>query len=553
MKLFRNLYSRDVTFAATAAIVIATIFLMMLDLHMVDKFVALLSAVNPDVASPDSIFYEKVIEAVHQTVLTVGISLLAGILVVFFAIFYIGKNRESLYNRAIIDPVTGLFNKAKYYEDVMSLLSEANRNCTIATVDIDGFKTVNDVFGFSRGSFILKKTAELLKLHMSESEECYHAGNDLFYLLLENTDETKAKERLRRIIDDIATALVSLDDEDFKKGMDISIYNHALSFSCGVFIVDGRVLADKASDDANTLQSSDYWDMAHSFTDNANIARKQGKNTRKNSVHLFDMAIKQQIFSEKKIEDAFLLGIERGEFLLYFQPKYYINGEKEYIGGAEALVRWQNAEMGFMPPGKFISLFEKDGNALFLDMHVAKLVCQHIREWLDKGIEVRPISINVSRQTMVSGIGFLKHLQELLFLYGIPSELIELEILESSAGGGEETIESFIKEMDRQGFRIAMDDFGSGYSSLGLLRSIPLNVLKLDKSFFDRWTIDMPEKETTIVRNVLNMAKELGIQTVAEGIEEKFQVDILKRFGCDMIQGYYFSRPLPADQFEELL
>lgn len=223
------------------------------------------------------------------------------------------------------------------------------------------------------------------------------------------------------------------------------------------------------------------------------------------------------------------------------------------MGGAEALVRWQSAEMGFMPPGKFISLFEKDGNALFLDMHVAKLVCLHIREWLDKGLEVKPVSLNVSRQTMVSGMGFLKHLQELLFLYGISPELVELEILESSAGNGDEAIVSFIQEINRQGFRIAMDDFGSGYSSLGLLRSIPLNVLKLDKSFFDNWTQDMSDRETTVVRNVLHMARELGIQTVAEGIETKFQADMLKQFGCDMVQGYYYSRPLPAEDYEKLL
>ena len=263
--------------------------------------------------------------------------------------------------------------------------------------------------------------------------------------------------------------------------------------------------------------------------------------------------MRREIFEDKKIEDAFLIGIERGEFMMYYQPKFYIGGDEAVHGGAEALIRWNSDEMGFMPPGKFIPLFEKDGNALRLDMHVMDLVCQNICEWRSKGLELHPISVNVTRPTMQNGAGYLQFVKEKLYLFDIPQDLIEFEILESSTGTDEAVVIDFINEIHKLGFKIAMDDFGTGCSSLGLLNRIPLDILKLDKSFFDSMTINMTNQDLAVVRYMLMMAKDLGIKTVAEGIEEKFQVDILKDLGCDMIQGYYFSRPLCVEDYEKML
>ena len=347
--------------------------------------------------------------------------------------------------------------------------------------------------------------------------------------------------------------LVSTKDEEILQHFNDGIYNHALSFSAGAMIIQIKEMQESLADCDEDKLHERCLELIARISDNANIARKEGKSKSVNSVNIFDESMRQTILEEKEIEDAFLIGIEQGEFTIYYQPKFYIGGDEAVHGGAEALIRWNSAEKGFMPPGKFVPIFEKDGNAVRLDMHVVDLVCQNICEWRSKGLEVLPVSINVSRPTMVNGPGYFEYVRERMFLYDIPQDLIEFEILESSSGVDEDMIVPFINELHSQGFKIAIDDFGTGMSSLGLLRRIPLDTLKLDKSFFDDMSINMTEKESAVVRYMILMAQTMGIKTIAEGIEEKFQVDLLKEYGCDMVQGYYFSRPLAMGDYEKML
>ena len=316
-----------------------------------------------------------------------------------------------------------------------------------------------------------------------------------------------------------------------------------MSFSAGAVTLQAKEMKESLAGYEGEVLQERCLEMVAKIADNANIARKQGKSKNENSVAIFDESMRQAIVEDKKIEDAFLIGIERGEFIIYYQPKFCIDGDEAVHGGAEALVRWDSTELGFMPPGKFIPLFERDGNAIRLDMHVVDLVCQNICEWLSKGLEVVPVSINVSRPTMVNGPGYFDYVRERLFLYDVPQELIEFEILESSSEVDEDMVVAFINELHSRGFKISIDDFGTGMSSLGLLRRIPLDTLKLDKS----------EKDSAVIRYMIQMAKTMDIRTIAEGIEQKFQVDMLKEYGCDMIQGYYFSRPLAAPDYEKML
>ncbi|MBQ3854042.1 MAG: EAL domain-containing protein [Anaerovibrio sp.] len=452
------------------------------------------------------------------------------------------------------DAVTQLPNIAVYHEDITGiLLNEAARDYIMVALDIDKFKAVNEIFGFACGTKIIKMVANMLSKRLHKDEKCYRIGNDVFYLLLKSYGRDEDYARIKDILDNIVIELVSTDDKEFLESFDGGIYNHVLSFSAGAVTIQAKEMKESLAGYEGEVLQERCLEMVAKIADNANIARKQGKNKNENSVAIFDESMRQAIVEDKKIEDAFLIGIERGEFMIYYQPKFCIDGDEAVHGGAEALVRWDSTELGFMPPGKFIPLFERDGNAIRLDMHVVDLVCQNICEWLSKGLEVVPVSINVSRPTMVNGPGYFDYVRERLFLYDVPQELIEFEILESSSEVDEDMVVAFINELHSRGFKISIDDFGTGMSSLGLLRRIPLDTLKLDKSFFDDMSLDMSAKDSAVIRYMIQMAKTMDIRTIAEGIEQKFQVDMLKEYGCDMIQGYYFSRPLAAPDYEKML
>ena len=465
------------------------------------------------------------------------------------------KRIHEYHERDIKDNVTQLPSIVGYNKDFLELLSDSKneQDYIMVTLDIDKFKAVNDVFGFACGTKIIRMVGEMLSNHLKEGEQCYRINGDVFYMLLKSQESGKDYRRIRNILDNVSMELVSTNDEDIQSNLHGGIYNHMISFSAGGMRICAKELREDLEGCTPDELQERCRELAARFADNANIARKRGKSENVNTVYLFDESMRREIFEEKKIEDAFLIGIERGEFMMYYQPKFCIGGDEAVHGGAEALIRWNSDEMGFMPPGKFIPLFERDGNAVRLDMHVMDLVCQNICEWRSKGLEIYPISVNVTRPTMQNGAGYLQFVKEKLFLYDIPQDLIEFEVLESSTGTDEDVVIDFINEIHKLGFKIAMDDFGTGCSSLGLLNRIPLDILKFDKSFFDSMTINMSNQDIAVVRYMMMMAKDLGIKTVAEGIEEKFQVDILKNLGCDMIQGYYFSRPLCVEDYEKML
>ncbi len=456
--------------------------------------------------------------------------------------------------RAVEDDITQLPSLTVFNQDMVNILcaKKPENDYVMVAVDIDKFKVVNEFFGFSHGTRIIRLVGNMLSGNMNADEKCYRVGNDLFYLLLKSHGRESDYQRIRDILDNILIDLVAMDPREYTNNVNGGIYNHVLSFSAGGVIISVNKMQEYFSGTAESIAEQGMA-LAAKIADNANIARKKGKYENKNSVYIFDDSMRQAILEDKKIEDAFLLGIERGEFLIYYQPKFYIGGDEAVHGGAEALIRWESGELGFMPPGKFIPLFERDGNATRFDMHVMDLVCRNICEWRAMGLEVLPISINVSRPTILNGPGYLAFVREKLFLYDIPQDLIEFEILESSSDVDEDIVVEFINKIHGMGFKVSIDDFGTGCSSLGLLRRIPLDTLKLDKSFFDDMRLDMTEEESAVIRYMIMMAKTMGFRTIAEGIEEKFQVDILREFGCDMVQGYYFSRPIIADEYEKML
>ena len=279
--------------------------------------------------------------------------------------------------------------------------------------------------------------------------------------------------------------------------------------------------------------------------DRAFLAIKEIKGLYEKRIAFYDERINQQLLHEQKIQILMESSLKNGEFQVYYQPKH--DSQTGKIAGAESLIRWIHPEYGFMSPGQFIPLFEKNGFISKVDAYVLKRVCEDLSRWQKDGITVVPISINVSRRDYFVD-GWFDNQLKTIDSYKIDHNLIHLEVTESLYCEQTDLIIQQVSKAQNLGYKIEMDDFGSGYSSLGMLATFPLDVIKLDISF-----VRQLEVNEIVVESIIKMAHRLNFTTVAEGAETEEQVKVLKSLGCDLIQGYYYSKPLPAQEFEEYL
>ena len=282
--------------------------------------------------------------------------------------------------------------------------------------------------------------------------------------------------------------------------------------------------------------------------DRANLALNRAKGNFQTPYCVYDDNMRQQMVMEQKIVNAMESAIENKEFTLYLQPKYEIINET--LIGAEALVRWNSKTGGFISPADFIPVFEKNGFVYDVDKFIWEETCRCLRRWLDEGKKVVPVSVNVSRIDLYDPM-LLDYLVELREQYRIPEDLLELEITESAYTEDPDQIIATTSQLSKAGFMILMDDFGSGYSSLTSLKKMHIDILKLDMGFLN--SKDESVKGGNILAAIMQMAHSLNMQTIAEGVETKEQVDFLRSIGCQWVQGYYYSRPLPVADYEKLL
>lgn len=458
------------------------------------------------------------------------------------------KHRQEIYNLAYIDTLTGLDNKEKYKRDMLREIENKHSSLCISILNIRGMKTINELLGVSFGHNVLRRVSKILRSQLLKQEQCYIGDGGLFYLVSWDMSKEKVENRLKELIGKIQAG-------DCAQGK----YNIQLSAGAYWHLInkenvgEGTLSLSSVSLSAmdNLIDTDRHW--PENFFTKARAALKQLKISDKGGVRFFDDNLAEKIRTEKLLENNFQQALENNEFVLYYQPKYGIKGAEPELHGAEALIRWISPEYGFLSPGRFIPLFERDGNLEILDRHVLKLACQQLRQWLDAGCQAVPISVNISRRNIVGGNNFLAYALDVLAEYKIPTNLIQLEILETDASVDSKLLIRFLQIFKSNGFSLAMDDFGSGYSSLGMFNSMPIDCLKLDKSFFDSWRPDMPERASCLIKYMIKAAHDTGRMVVAEGIEEKFQVDLLRQYDCDMIQGYYFSKPLPAEEFASRL
>jgi len=279
--------------------------------------------------------------------------------------------------------------------------------------------------------------------------------------------------------------------------------------------------------------------------DRAFLAIREVKGVYEKHVAFYDDSMREQLVNEQRILDGMEAALEDEQFIVYYQPKHGSIGGR--IAGAEALIRWKHPDFGFMPPIKFIPLFERNGFITRVDSFVIERVCKDINHWMERGLPLVPISINVSRRDYMEE-GWIEKQIQIIDKYQIPHSLIHFEVTESLFAENTESIIRQIRMVQKQGFLVEMDDFGAGYSSLGMLASFPFDIIKLDISF-----VRQLDTNKVVIENIIKLAHKMGLKTVAEGAEMEKQVNVLRYLGCDYIQGYYFSRPLQSAEYEEYI
>lgn len=412
------------------------------------------------------------------------------------------------------DELTGIYNKQAFYVKTQEMLQENPlRKFDLLRVNIERFKVLNDLFGEATGDKLLRYIGHFLKeinlplcvsgrLYADNFAVCYEAGNG---------DSKRMISTLQMVADSFA------------------ISNRTM-LSFGLYRIDDKNLPVSV------------------MCDRANMALWRAKGNFKTPYCEYDETMRVQVLKEQKIVNAMEQAIENKEFVVYLQPKYEL--ETETIVGAEALVRWNSKDNGFISPGDFIPVFENNGFVYEVDKFVWEETCRYLRKWLDEGRNVKPISVNVSRIDLYDP-KLVEHLVELREKYNIPHEYLELEITESAYTDDPEQIITITKNLSDAGFLILMDDFGTGYSSLNMIKDLQVDVLKLDMGFLKNTKNVV--KGGNILAAIMQMARSLDMQTIAEGVETKEQVEFLQDIGCQYAQGFYYSRPIPVTDFEKLI
>ena len=424
------------------------------------------------------------------------------------------RETAAMVNQFRYDRLTGLYTKEFFYQKVRECLkANPEKEYTILCSNFENFKWYNDTFGREAGDRLRVEGARIFQKRVGKDAICCRYRADRFLCLQE-----KEREKIGR--------------EYFIKGRQSkrSELMENISVKLGIYEIDDR-----------TISVEQMCDRAHWVVDRVKGIYNQ-------YIAVYDDSFREVLLREKAITDAMETALEEGQFIVYFQPKYSLHDNR--MVGAEALVRWIHPEWGLMSPGEFIPLFEKNGFIPNLDRFVWEKVCAQLREWREKGYPLLPVSVNVSRADI-----FQSHLADifsgLIKKYDIDPQYLHLEITESAYTEHSEQIIDTIEELRRLGFPIEMDDFGSGYSSLNMLSRMSLDVLKLDMQFIHNEMTKPIEK--SILNDIISMAHRMNLMVVAEGIETRSQMKRLQALGCDYAQGYYFAKPMPVAEFEELL
>lgn len=418
-------------------------------------------------------------------------------------------------DRRSLDPITRIYNCSRFYADVQhEIMSHEDRDYAIVIFDIDRFKSINDIYGMLEGDEVLKQIGSVLISIFGKTANYARMHSDMFAFCISYTSKgeiIKVIEKLRKRINAIAANKP-----------------YSISTSYGIYLIDDRQVP------------------VNLMCDRAMMAAKTIKGDIMKFCAFYDEQYRQDMLKTSEIERDMDNALANRQFIMYLQPKYNIGDST--LCGAEVLCRWLHPDKGLVPPNDFIPLFEKNGFILKLDEYMWESACKTIRRWLDEGRNPVPLSVNISRY-------HIKHndienvLITLLKKYDLKPSMLNLEITESLFLDSPEELNRVLERLQSLGFKLEVDDFGSGFSSLNLIRNITVDTIKIDKDFLDNEIAT--EKGQIVVKHTISMAKELKLQVIAEGVETEEHLDFLKKSDCDIAQGYFFAKPMPVEEFEK--
>ena len=439
------------------------------------------------------------------------------IIIVFYCVlFLMSRSKNKLNKIAFLDELTGEMNLSKFKIEAQRLIHNGKHEHAVVIVDIDNFKMVNDIYGYSFGDKVLVFVAKALRSSLRSDVLVARGTADKFYCFTRFDGEEISWGRFATLSKRIEE--MEIDGER----------NCKITVSVGICVV--------RAEDVNIV----------SVIDRANIASKKHKALHSSSYVFYNQSMYDKISYVKEIEDGMKDGIKNHEFQVYLQPKIELCSAS--VTGAEALVRWQHPLKGFMPPNDFIPIFENNGFVVNIDYYVFEEVCKLITRWISDEQECLVISVNLSRRHLENE-DTPRLLNEIAVKHNTPTKYIEIELTESAFVDCDvEVIREFLDEFHRYGFTVSVDDFGAGYSSLSLLKDLPVDVLKIDKAFFDN---NENLRAEVILESIIDLSHKMKIKTVSEGVENESQIALLQGLGCDLVQGFYFARPMPIKQMEE--
>jgi diguanylate cyclase (GGDEF)-like protein len=446
------------------------------------------------------------------------------------------------------DFLTGLPNRLLLNDRIGQAITAARRNkktVAVLFLDLDGFKHINDSLGHAVGDKLLQSIAKRLVDCVRASDTVSRQGGDEFVVLLSEVEKAEdAAIATRRIVETV-TGPHAIDEHDIHVHAAIAA-GRMLNAVAGSHLIDNRDLHVTASIGVS-VYPDDGLD-AETLIKNADTAMYQAKEHGRQSYRFFEPKMSVRAVERQSIEADLRRAVERHEFLLHYQP--VIDLATGAITGAEALIRWMRPTRGLVPPLQFIPVAEDSGLIVPIGAWVMREACRQTRAWVDAGLPAMTVAVNVSAMEFRDE-NFLENLFSTLGDTGVDPKSLVVELTESVLMKHAEAAASVLQAVRQVGIRVAIDDFGTGYSSLGYLRRFPLDALKIDQSFVRQ--ISIAGEDTAIVTAVIGMARSLKLRIIAEGVETLEQLEFLQAHHCDEAQGYYFSRPVPAEQFARLL
>lgn len=404
----------------------------------------------------------------------------------------------------------GIIKLKRFRKNVNNLILSSSKDIGFIQFDIRKFKIVNDLYGEKFGDEILDFIIRQLKESCHDKQFFINLRSDVFMVVTEYDQEEELVEFIHQLDSKIS-----------------SFKNVKLQMSYGIYTVEDKNME------------------LRQMEDRAAMARKAAKNNILTNILFYREQFKESLYNRKFIEENMQAAISEKQFMMYLQPKYSI--AKNKIIGAEALVRWRHPERGMIYPNQFIPIIEENGFIKKVDYYIWAEACRFIKKCENAGITSCPVSVNVSRVHLRDN-ECIQVLSDLIKKYDIPKALLELEITETAH---DQQISLKALQLKDEGFTLLIDDFGSGYSSLNILLETPFDVIKLDKKFMENMMVST--KGRLILEQVVTMANKLQLGLLAEGVETKEQVELLQSIGCDQVQGYYYAKPMPEDDFFALL